>query len=194
MPATQMQCPLASLPSTVGSRISESVHEISVRAPLQIWPFARFVMPSSLRTGTHTAGKSSSSRGFVSISALISSRMPFAASSAAPMTITNFRCAYRGAQSAAPSQIEVLPLPRGMASAKRPPPRTLRWMRSMTRRWSLLHSSANFAGKYVSRKSRRSRRHRSRRAGSTTAGMAPMSRPLALCDAWRLLARSFRAS
>ena len=83
-----------------------------------------------------------------------------------------------------------MPLPRLIASAKRPPSRTAFWIFAITRRWSSDHASWYTSGKYVSQKRRKSSLQASRRAGSATGGSSPMSRPEAERSACRWAAAS----
>ena len=73
--------------------------------------------------------------------------------------------------------MEVLPLPLGMAIAKRPPSNTAFSTLLMIFMWSGEKGRRNVLGKYVTQKNLKSRRPLALRAGSTTAGMSPMSLP-----------------
>ena len=73
--------------------------------------------------------------------------------------------------------MEVLPLPLGMAIAKRPPSNTAFSTLAMTFRWSGENARQKMRGKYASQKNLKSPLALALRTGSTTAGMSPMSLP-----------------
>ncbi|GIX04614.1 MAG: hypothetical protein KatS3mg114_0483 [Planctomycetaceae bacterium] len=75
-------------------------------------------------SGNATSGKSSSNSSLPSSSILIESSMSIACPSSEPIRQTNSRCPYSTAQMQAHSQMVVLPLPRGIAIANRPPRNT----------------------------------------------------------------------
>ena len=71
-----------------------------------------------------------------SSSVLIESSISIAWASSAPIRHTNSRWPLTMAQMQAHSQIVVLPLPRGIAIANRPPRKTASSIRAMTFKWS----------------------------------------------------------
>ena len=143
MPATWITEPEAFEPFTVGNTASFEAQPMRVRTRPTVWPLARLVWPSSIRTGWHTSGKSSPSRSLASIRSLIDSSSSTAASSDEPTSATNRRWPYSTAHRAAASHMDVLPLPRGMASANKPPRRIPPSRRPKTVTWSADHSRAN---------------------------------------------------
>ncbi len=97
------------------------------------------------------------------------------------------------AQIQAVSQRLVLPLPRGMAKAKRLPRRTASSIRAMAFRWSGDHGRWKVSGKYDLQKVSKLLRARFLRRGCAISGRSPMSRPEADRAAFRARADSFKA-
>ena len=120
--------------------------------------------------------------------------MSIAWPSSEPTRQTNSRWPFITAQMQAHSQIVVLPLPRGMAIAKRPPRRTACSILAITFRWSGDHGRWKVNGKYASQKNRKSDAAFAFRSGSATSGRSPMSRPAIASATFRARARSFSFS
>ena len=136
MPEQVITAPEARLPATVGRTILSLVHSMRVGSPLCFCPFCRLVIRSRQRMGWQTSGKSSASSGLVSSQTMMFSSRSLARSALAAMRQTNGVAPVRADHTTAAWQRTVLPLPRGMAMANRPPVRTARSIFSTTRRWS----------------------------------------------------------
>jgi hypothetical protein len=101
-------------------------------------------------------GKVGEQQSLPSSSILIDSSMSIACPSSEPIRQTKSRCPYSTAQMQAHSQIVVLPEPRGIAIANRPPRSTACSILAITFKWSGDHGRWNVSGKYESQKKRKS--------------------------------------
>ena len=134
MPATVIIAPDVGDPGTLGSISSVAPQDMFVSLPSIVCPMVRLACPSKARIGKQTSGKSSYNAWLKRNEVLMPFRSACALFSVAPIKQTQCRCAYRIAHSHAAIVNEVLPLPRGIAMANKPPCRMTCSSRLMTRR------------------------------------------------------------